>query len=87
MRHGSARKVLLFVALVALGTVIGIVLTRPARPHTVYLSTGSQSSRMQRRRRYLRRVEIYRRLAKLDPKPRALSVNKAVWAEPSAAAE
>lgn len=37
MRHGSARKVLLFVALVALGTVIGIVLTRPASPHTVYL--------------------------------------------------
>ena len=35
MRHGSARKVLLFVALVALGTMIGIVLTRPARPHTV----------------------------------------------------
>ena len=37
MRDGSAPKVLLFVALVALGIVIGIVLTRPARPHTVNL--------------------------------------------------
>jgi len=37
MRHGSARKVLLFVALVALGTMIGIVLTRPASPQPVYL--------------------------------------------------
>jgi hypothetical protein len=37
MRHGSARKALLFVALVALGAVIGVVLTRPARPHIVNL--------------------------------------------------
>jgi hypothetical protein len=44
MRHGSARKVLLFVALVALGIVIGIVLTRPARPQTVNLPGSTMIS-------------------------------------------
>lgn len=46
MRHGSARKVFLFAALVALGTVIGIVLTRPAWPHTrTQPAAGAMSDR------------------------------------------
>jgi len=50
MVNGSARKVLFFVALVALGTVMGIVLTRPASPHPVYLLNATEATILGSRR-------------------------------------